>query len=271
MPSPSPAPTASASTPTLTEFLAPSGHGLLGPEDLWVFVLCVAVSVLTGAVVQSTVGLGLGMVAAPALSFLDPTLMPGMLLVAVIALPALTLLQEWSHVDWRGIAWGLPARLPGTVLGVWVVAVLEPRALAGAVGAMVLVAVALSAGSLRVRITPFSLVAAGSLSGLAGTATTVGGPPMALLYQHEEPSTVRATLAAFFLFGGAVSLTALVLGGQMDTRTAVAGVCAVPLVVVGFLAGTALRRRVNAGRLRVVLLSVVSVSAFGLLGQAVFG
>ncbi|MFD6953711.1 MULTISPECIES: sulfite exporter TauE/SafE family protein [unclassified Nocardiopsis] len=244
---------------------------MLSGDDLWTFVVLAALAVVTGAAVQSTVGLGLGLVAAPVISLLDPTLMPGALLVAVIILPALTLLQEWRHVDWHGIAWGLPARLPGTVLGVWVVAVLEPRALAGAVGAMVLVAVVLSVWSLRVRITPASLVAAGTLSGFAGTATSVGGPPMALLYQHEEPARVRATLAAFFLCGGAVSLAALTLGGQMDLRTAVVGALAIPLVGVGFLAGNVLRRRVNAAWLRVAMLCVVSASALGLLGQAVFG
>ncbi|WP_150241294.1 sulfite exporter TauE/SafE family protein [Nocardiopsis quinghaiensis] len=258
------------SASNLVELFSPTGHGILGEGDLWTFVIVTALAVVTGAAVQSTVGLGLGMVAAPVISFLDPTLMPGMLLVAVIILPAFTLLQEWRHVDWRGIAWGLPARLPGTVLGVWVVAALEPRALAGAVGAMVLVAVLLSVWSLRVRVTPVTLVAAGALSGLAGTATTVGGPPMALLYQHEEPARVRATLAAFFLGGGAVSLSALALGGQMDTRTAVVGVSAIPLVGVGFLVGNLLRRRVNAAWLRVAMLCVVSASALGLLGQAVF-
>ncbi|WDZ89031.1 sulfite exporter TauE/SafE family protein [Nocardiopsis sp. HUAS JQ3] len=252
-------------------FLAPSGHGLLAPSDVAAFVAAAVVAVFVGAAVQSTVGLGLGLVAAPVLSFLDPTLVPGALLVAVIALPGLTLLQEWRHVDWRGLAWGLPARLPGTALGVWVVAALEPRALAGAVGAMVLVAVALSLWSLRVRITPVSLVAAGTLSGLTGTATTIGGPPMALLYQYEEPARVRATLAAFFLLGGAVSLAALALGGQMDARTAAVGACAVPFVVAGFFAGTALRRRVDAGRLRAALLAVVAASALGLLARAFLG
>lgn len=260
-----------AAAPVLAEYFSPTGHGLLGESDLWTFVLVSVLAVVVGAAVQSTVGLGLGLVAAPVISFLDPTLMPGSLLVTVIVLPVLTLLQEWRHVDWRGIAWGLPARLPGTVLGVWVVAVLEPRALAGAVGVMVLVAVALSVLSLRVRITPASLVAAGALSGFAGTATSVGGPPMALLYQHEAPSRVRATLAAFFLFGGAFSLAALTVGGQMDVRTAVVGAAAVPFVVLGFLLGGVLRRRVDAGWLRVAMLSVVSVSAAGLLAQAALG
>ncbi|WP_285731234.1 sulfite exporter TauE/SafE family protein [Nocardiopsis sp. ATB16-24] len=253
------------------EYFSPTGHGVLGEGDLWTFVLVTMTAVAVGAVVQSTVGLGLGLVSAPVISLLDPTLMPGALLVTVVVLPLLTLLQEWRHVDWRGIAWGLPARLPGTALGVWVVAVLEPRALAGAVAIMVLVAVALSVWSLRVPLTPVSLVVAGSLSGFAGTATSVGGPPMALLYQYEEPARVRATLAMFFLVGGAVSLAALALGGQMDVRTAVVGVSAIPFIVLGFLLGQVLRRRVNAARLRVAMLCVVSASALGLLGQAVLG
>ncbi|MEU0491984.1 sulfite exporter TauE/SafE family protein [Nocardiopsis sp. NPDC006139] len=255
----------------LSEFFSPSGHGVLPAGDIWTFAAVAALAIVVGAVVQSTVGLGLGLVGAPVLSLLDPTLVPGALLVAVIVLPALTLIQEREHVDWRGIAWGLPARLPGTVLGVWVVAALPPRALAGAVGAMVLIAVALSLRSFRVRITPVSLVAAGALSGFAGTATSIGGPPMALLYQYEEPARVRATLAAFFLFGGALSLTALGIGGQLDTRTVVVGAAGIPLVALGFAAGVALRSRVEPGPLRLGMLAVVAASAVALLVQAVLG
>ncbi len=253
------------------DLLTPTPHGLLGQIDAWVFLLVAASAVLAGAAVQSMVGLGLGLVAAPVISFLDPTLMPGSLLVTVIVLPMLTLIQEWSHVDWRGMAWGLPARLPGTVLAVWVVAVLDPSALAAVVGVMVLVAVLLSVCAPRVRITPASLVAAGTLSGFAGTATSVGGPPMALLYQHEAPERVRATLAAFFLFGGLISLLSLGVGGQLDGRTVAAGLAAIPFVGLGFVLGNRVRRWVDPARLRAVLLCVVTVSAIGLLAQAALG
>ena len=255
----------------LSELFSPSGHGVLPAGDIWTFAAVAALAITIGAVVQSTVGLGMGMVGAPVLSLLDPTLVPGALLVTVIVLPALTLIQEREHVDWRGIAWGLPARLPGTLLGVWVVAVLPPRALAGAVGAMVIIAVILSLRSFRVRITPVSLVAAGALSGFAGTATSVGGPPMALLYQYEEPARVRATLAAFFLCGGALSLAALGIGGQLDARTVAVGAAGIPLAVLGFAAGVALRGRVKAGPLRLGMLTVVGVSASALLVQAALG
>ncbi|WP_116247162.1 sulfite exporter TauE/SafE family protein [Nocardiopsis sp. FIRDI 009] len=254
-----------------TDLLEPVSAGPLGAADTWVFVVLAGTAVLAGAAVQSTVGLGLGLVAAPVISFLDPTLMPGAMLIAAVLLPVLTLVQEWKHVDWRGVAWGLPARLPGTLAGVWVVATLQPRALAGLVGVMVLTAVVLSVWSFRVRLTPGSLVVAGCLSGFAGTATSVGGPPMALLYQYEPPSRVRATLAAFFLFGASVSLAALGAGGQLDARTVVVGVAALPFVGAGFALGNVVRRRIDGARLRVAMLCVVTVSAIGLLGQAFLG
>nr|WP_184289849.1 sulfite exporter TauE/SafE family protein [Nocardiopsis algeriensis] len=253
------------------ELFSPSGHGVLGEGEAWTFLALTALAVLAGAAVQSTVGLGLGMVAAPVVSLLDPTVMPGALLVTAVALPVLTLLQEWRNVDLRALAWGLPARVPGTVAGVWVVSVLDPRALAGTIGAMVLLAVVLSLWSVRVRITPASLVAAGTLSGVAGTATSIGGPPIALLYQHEPPARVRATLAAFFLCGAAISLTGLALGGQLDVRAVALGAGATPFLALGFLLGGALRRRVDAGRLRAAMLAVVGTSALFLLAQALLG
>lgn len=253
------------------DLLTPTDHALFGQIDPWVFLLVAAVAVLAGAAVQSMVGLGLGLVAAPVISFLDPTLMPGSLLITVIVLPVLTLVQDRSHIDWHGLVWGLPARIPGTVLAVWVVAVLEPRMLAGFVGVMVLLAVILTVWAFKVRVTPVSLVTAGLVSGFAGTATSVGGPPMALVYQNEPPERVRATLAAFFLCGGLISLVALGAGGQIDTRTVAAGIVAIPFVGLGFFLGNRVRRWVDPARLRIGLLTVVTLSALGLLAQAVFG
>lgn len=253
-----------------TDYIGSGAGVLAGTDRFWLILLVAGIAVLAGAAVQSTVGLGLGLVAAPVISFLDPTLMPGAALVPGVVLPMLTLLQEWRQVDWRGIAWGVPARLPGIVAGVWIVATLEPRALAGLIGAMVLAAVILTAWAFRVRIHPLSLMAAGCVSGITGTATSVGGPPIALLYQYEPPARVRATLAAFFLFGATSSLAALTIGGQVDSRTALTGLAAIPGVGIGFGLGNLVRRRVDTGRLRMAMLCVVAASAAGLLAQALF-
>ncbi|GAA3758176.1 hypothetical protein HDA32_001893 [Spinactinospora alkalitolerans] len=234
----------------------------------FLFLIAAGTAVLLGAMVQGGVGLGLGLVAAPVISLLDPGLMPGSMLITTAVLPMLTLGSEWRHTDWRGIGWGMGGRLFGTAAGVWIVAALDPRMLGGAVGAMVLAAVVLSLWDLRMRITPWTLTAAGLVSGVTGTATSIGGPPMALLYQHEPGPRVRATLAGYFIIGVSVSLVALGLGGQLPARQVWIGAALIPFVVAGFLLGRPLRRVVDAGKMRIALLAVVTVSGVVLLLQS---
>ncbi|GAB3461564.1 sulfite exporter TauE/SafE family protein [Streptomonospora sediminis] len=235
------------------------------------FLLVAGTAVLLGAVVQSSVGLGLGLVAAPVVALLNPAMMPGAMLIATAVLPVFVLAVEWRNVDWRGLGWALIGRLPGSLAGVWVVAVLPPELLAGGVGAMVLVAVVLSVRSVRVRIGRTSLLAAGVVSGFTGTATSIGGPPIALLYQHEAAGRIRGTLAVFFLVGCVMSLGLLAAGGQLHAAEVSAGLWLLPFVVAGFLAGRPLCRVIDAGRMRAVLLAVVTVSGIVLLVQAALG
>ncbi|QBI54711.1 sulfite exporter TauE/SafE family protein [Streptomonospora litoralis] len=235
------------------------------------FFLAAGTAVLLGATVQSSVGLGLGLVAAPVVALLDPSLMPGTMLIATAALPVFVLAVEWRNVDWRGLAWALSGRLPGSVAAVWIVATVDPEVLAGGVGAMVLVAVALTVRAVRVRINRGSLLTAGLLSGFTGTATSIGGPPIALLYQHEEAARIRGTLAAYFLVGVVMSLGLLAAGGELQSTEIVHGLWLLPFVAAGFLAGRPLCRLVDAGRIRVVLLAVVTVSGIVLLVQSALG
>lgn len=232
------------------------------------FLFIAGSAVFLGAVVQGSVGLGLGLVSAPVVALVEPSLLPGAPLVVALVMPALTLRDEWRHIDRRGLAWGVPARIPGSLAGAWLVAVLEPRALGAAVGVMVLLAVAATVWALRVRITPVSLMAAGLASGVTGTATSIGGPPIALLYQHAAGPAVRATLAGYFLCGAAISLAALGLSGQLTAAQVTGGLALLPFMLAGFAAARPVRRRFAAGSVRTALLCVVAASGLALLARA---
>lgn len=235
------------------------------------FFLIAGAAVLLGAVVQSGVGLGQGMVAAPVLVVLEPALMPGGLLVANASMAMLTVTTDWRHIDWRGLGWALPARVVGSLGGAWAVTVMDPRWLGGAVGLMVLLAVAASLwGEVRVSIRPTALVTAGTLSGVTGTATTIGGPPMALLYQHEPAHRIRATLGAYFFIGTVLSLVVLAGAGELSVVQVQSGLLLFPCVVAGFLVGRLVRRRFSTAGLRAALLAVVSLSGVLLLGRTVW-
>jgi len=238
--------------------------------DLWILAALV-IAVVIGATVQGTVGLGLGLVAAPVTSLIAPSLVPGVLLWLAAAYPVLTLAREWRDVDWPGLAWALPARLAGTAGGVYVVVVASQQVLGMTVSVMVLLGVALTARAVEVPVTPGSLIGAGLISGVSGTATSIGGPPFALLYQRRAGAQVRATMAAYFLVGAVLSLAGLALAGEADSEDAVVALVLLPCLVVGFAISGPLRRHVDAGRTRNAVLVVCSASAIALLVRSLFG
>lgn len=229
------------------------------------FLLFGGLAALLGAIVQGSVGLGVGLVATPIVTMLFPSLMPGSILVVALALPVATLVQEVGHADVRGLGWAFGGRLAGTPLGVLLVAAAPDRVLGVAIGVVVLAALAATAWSRDVPRNRRTLTAAGLISGTTGTASGIGGPPIALLYQRESGPRVRATLALFFIGGALLSLATLAAAGQLPVRQVTAGLVLLPFVLAGFLAAGPLRRYLDAGRLRLALLLVVGTSAVALV------
>lgn len=230
-----------------------------------------ALAILAGAVVQSVVGLGLGLVAAPVMMLLAPELMPGTMLMLASVLPLLTLIRERSDIDWVGIGWALPARVVGTVIGVWIVATVSPSGLGVGVALMVLAAVALTWRTVRVPINRGTLMAGGLASGITGTTSSIGGPPFALLYQNRPPAQVRSTLAVFFLVGSVISLTGLGLGGELTTEEAIAAVALAPMLVIGTFVAAPIKRRLSPSTIRPAILTVCAASALVLLVRSLTG
>lgn len=230
-------------------------------------VLVVGLAVLVGSFVQSSVGLGAGLVAAPVVTLADPRLMPGALIIVGIALAVLTLRGQGRNVDRTGVTWALIGRLPGTVVGVAVVAWLPAQRIGLAVGGALLVAVVLSWRSVTPAKSRRSLLLAGAVSGVAGTAAGVGGPPLGLVYAHERGPVVRSTLAVYFLVGGVLSLVSLAVAGQLEARSVLAGACALPFVVAGSLASRRTAHWLDTGRLRHAILAVTAASSLALLAK----
>lgn len=234
-------------------------------------VVTLALALAVGAVVQGTVGLGLGLVAAPVAALVAPPAVPELLLWLALVMAGATLLQERHGVHWEGLAWALPARVLGTALGVVVVAALTPREIGIAVAVMVLVAVALTARTVVVPVNRVSLPVAGFVSGVSGTATSIGGPPLALLYQHRPPAVVRPTLAVYFVAGAALSLVGLGIGGELHLHYLWLAVALSPALLVGFAAAVPLRARLPVEVVRPAILAVCAASALVLLVRSLLG
>ncbi|GAB3289971.1 TSUP family transporter [Parasphingorhabdus pacifica] len=218
-----------------------------------------------GAAIQGTVGLGMNLIAAPLLALLSPAFVPVPLLFAALVLSALTVWRELPHVHWQGALPAVIGRVPGVVVGVFLVAALPPREFTVAVGVLVLGCILLSLLSWRPRPAPRSLLVAGFAGGVMGTSSSIGGPPVALLYQHEDGPTVRATLAAYMSVGSLLSLSALGVGGQIGSTQLWASAVLLPFMAAGFAVSGPLRRFLDAGWTRPCVLALAGGSAIMLI------
>lgn len=236
---------------------------------MWVAVI-LAVTFVVGAAVQGLVGLGLGLVAAPVVTLLEPGLMPDLLLWLAFLMPLATLIREHHEIDWRGLGWALPARVPGTAIGVACVGWFSARELGIAVGLMVLASVLLTIRSIRLPVNRGTLVAAGFVSGVTGTATSIGGPPLAILFQHRTPRQIRSTLAVYFFLGTGFSLLGLGLTGSLEGSTALLAVFMVPCLLVGVVASRLIHRVVPEHHIRGWVLLVCGLSSVVLLVKSMF-
>lgn len=239
---------------------------MLGLDPTLLAVL--AAGVFLGAVVQAVVGLGMGLVFAPVAAALTPELMPVLPLWLGLATASSSLLAERKGIDWHVIRWALPARIAGTAGGIWLVLQFTSSQIGIAVAVMVLVAVALSVRSVTVPINRGTLLGAGLAGGVAGTATSIAGPPIALLLQHRKPSEVRPTLAVFFTVGAGVSLAGLAVSGAAPLAAFGVGILLTPLVFAGLYAGAHVRERVSRERFRYGVLVVCALSAIVLLAKS---
>ncbi len=218
-----------------------------------------------GAFVQGSVGFGHNLLAAPVYLLVDERLVPG---PAIASAGVLVLLTVWR--DRRGLHLGevgaaLVGRVPGTALAAVAIAALPASSLDVGFALLVLLAVAITASGVAVRPTRSTLVAAGALSGFMGTATSIGGPPMAMLYAGEEGRRLRGTLSGFFVTGIVMSMVALVAAGEFGTEELRLAALPVPGIVVGFLLSTRGAAWLDAGRTRPAVLAVASLGAVSVL------
>lgn len=231
-------------------------------EVEWAVVVGVT---MAGACLQGSIGFGLGLLSAPILALVDPRFVPGPLIAVGVVLTFGVLHRERRSLRLGVVRWAMLGRVFGSAGGAAAVAAVSEQALGILFAVLILTAVALSVAGRQVLPEPRTLLGAGMLSGFMGTAVSVGGPPLALVYQRERGPELRATMAAFMVFGALVSLAMLVLFGQFGLVQLRLSVLLVPGVVAGFTASRFLAKVLDQGWVRPMVLLFSAASAVALL------
>lgn len=232
--------------------------------------LLLASTVALASTVQGTVGFGSNLLAVPVVALVVPAALPGALVFPGLPATLAMTLHERAHIDWRGTRFITLGRLPGTALGVAIVALVSTSLLALVAGSAVLVAVAISvlAAQTHPGVTPVTATAAGFASGTLGTAAAIDGPPLALLYQHHDQHAFRATLATQFSIGTAFALVGLLAAGELRGWQVLLGLSLMPAFGLGLLLSLLVRRRLTGRNLRPAVLAIAALAGVAAIVRA---
>jgi hypothetical protein len=235
----------------------------------WELTACLVI-VAVGAFVQGSVGFGINLIISPVIALVDPAAVPGAIVLLSLPLTATMAAREHDHVDRSGVAWIMVGRVPGTALGVAVLALVATDTVAAVVGAAILIAVALNVVRPNVTVTRASAVAAGFGAGTLGTAAAIDGPPLALLYQHHRGEAIRATLAACFVIGTLMSAAALAVTGELHRDQLALTAALLPALLLGLLASAWGTRLLHGRSLRPAVLTFAGVAGAAALVRGLF-
>jgi uncharacterized membrane protein YfcA len=231
----------------------------------------IAAAIVLASCMQASIGFGMGMLAAPVVAVVDPALIPGTLIMLATMVTLLVVVREREAIDLAGTGWALAGRVPGTVAGALLLVVLPEQALAYTLAAVVLVGVAVTAVGWIPAPRRRNLVLAGATSGVLGTATAIGGPPMALVWQNSTGARLRGTMSGFFLVGSVLSLAVLAVTGAIDHHTLVVFAMLIPAVVVGYAMSRWVNRHLDRRRQRWAAITISTVGALVLIVQQLMG
>ncbi|QGU06228.1 Sulfite exporter TauE/SafE [Corynebacterium occultum] len=209
-------------------------------------LVVIGVILMIAACVQGSIGFGLGMLAAPLIALIRPDLLPALILLLALVLSSATLIRDRGGVEWRVVLWTSIGRLPGSLLGATAVAFLPLTGLSLALATAVILGIVSSLVGWRPGHGPRASLVAGAASGLLGTSTSIGGPPLSIILRDLAVEKIRGTMGAAFVIGSTLSITLLSLSGSLTFEHLKAAVLFLPAVVIGFLLSGVVNRHLNS-------------------------
>ena len=204
-------------------------------------LLCCGV-VMIAAMLQISVGMGFGMLAAPLIALIKPEIVPGSILIMGLVVAFSGAWRERENISNVELKLGIGGRIIGSALA-FVILLLIPTVEVFMIlfGAVMLAAVLLTASRMKLSFNNRSLFNLSILSGLMGTITAVGAPPMAIIYHDRLPKIVRPTLNAFFGAGSVLGLISLSISGWLSISDLIAAAFFLPAMFVGILVAEPLK------------------------------
>lgn len=219
-----------------------------------------AIVVAIAALVQGSTGLGFALIVAPVIGIFEPTLLPVVLLLLMIPLNVYVAWRERGAVDRGGAGWITAGRTVGTLGGLWVLVAIPASSLGLLIGGSTVLAAVVTLLAPQFEPGRAAFVTAGVVTGITETSTGIGGPPLALVFQHRPAPVLRSTVAVCFVVGEIISLALLIATGKTGTDQVRTAAYLMLAVFVGALLSRWVHHRLDGKLMRVFVLVFAIVS-----------
>jgi uncharacterized protein len=241
----------------------------MGLETIGVVILA-----FLAALTQSLSGFGFSLFIVPPLALLVGPREAVVLANTLGILMNIVVVQRTHrHADWRLGSIILVGAAAGMPLGLLLLVFVDPRILQVVIAVTVILStVFVWRGTRFRRVGRPQDFAAGLVSGVLNTSTSMSGPPVVLYMQGRgvEPNRFRATLGAFFLASNLIAIALFFSAGRLTLEILLMTLVALPLVIAGYLVGNRVYMHLDLIRFRQVVIGVLIGSGVIALASALF-
>jgi uncharacterized protein len=234
-------------------------------------LIVIVIAVAIAALIQGAIGVGFALIVAPIAAVLRPDLLPGSILLLMLPMNAYVAWRERAAFDLPSTGWITAGRFVGTFFGLWILILVTRPALNMIVGVTTILAAI--ATKLAPKFSPnrTAFVSAGLITGVTETATGIGGPPLALVYQHHPAPTLRSTIALCFFIGEIFSVVVLAFKSRLGADQFVSALVLLVPLALGLAFSGRVHEKISATHLRNALLAFAVLSGIVLIVQAAAG
>ena len=242
-------------------------------EEMQLDTLVTWAVIMVGAMVQGLTGVGFALVSVPILvTYQDAKSVIVTTLILSSVLNALILFQARAQISLRDAAPMTFGSLLGVPFGSYLLTVISPSYLKELVALLVLLlAVPLLLGyTSRIRRHQRAAsIITGAVSGALQSSTSMGSPPVVLFMANQgiPKEAFRATLVLRSMAASVLSVVALVPSGLIDPALATHALLLTPAMLLGFIVGSHLLRRVPQRIFKKLTILVVVAAALASLAS----
>ncbi|MGH1470933.1 MAG: sulfite exporter TauE/SafE family protein [Cellvibrionaceae bacterium] len=234
-------------------------------------VILAAIVVFFGGFVQTSIGFGLAVVSAPLLFIINPSYVPAPITIATTVNCVFVFSYFRQSLSIKELVPAFIWRVPGSVCGAILLWALNEKLLALMIALLIGVGVLVNYFRINIALSKRNLGLAGFFSGVTGTSTSIGGPPMAILLQGLPPNKIRSQLSAFFLFSCFISLMVLAVTDHLNKAEWLLGLYLMPSTLLGSWVGALVSQKIKPEPMRIATLLLCVISVAVMLRQYLVG